>query len=47
MKKFHEVLDEYGFADLGFVGQKLPWCKRLTGGVIVWERLDKAMANME
>lgn len=47
MKDFREALDECGFADLGFVGQKLTWCKRLTGGVTVWERLDRVVANTE
>ena len=47
MRDFHETLDECGFADLGFIGQKFTSCKRLTGGVTVWEHLDKAIANHE
>ena len=47
MRDFHETLDECGFSDLGFIGQKFTWCKRLTGGVTIWERLDKAVANQE
>ena len=35
MRDFHETLDECGFVDLGFIGQKFTWCKRLTGGVTV------------
>ena len=47
MRDFRETLDECGFADLGFIGQKFTSCKRLTGGVTVWEPLDKAIANHE
>ena len=47
MRDFHETLDECGFVDLGFIGQKFTWCKRLTGGITVWERLDRAVANQE
>ena len=32
---FREALDECSFADLGFMGQKFTWCKRLVGGVTV------------
>ena len=45
MRDFREALDECGFADLGYVEQKYTWYKQLTGGVTVWERLDKAVAN--
>ena len=45
MRDFRETLDECGFVDLGFIGQKFTSCKRLTGGVMVWERLDNAIAN--
>ena len=47
MRDFHETLDECVFADWGFIGQKFTWCKRLTGGVTVWERLDRSVANHE
>ena len=47
MRDFRETLDECGFADLGFIGQKFTLCKRLTCGVMVWERLDNAIANHE
>ena len=47
MKDFCEALDECGFADLGFTRKKFSWCKRLIGGVMVWERLDRAVANTE
>ena len=45
MKDFCEALGECGFVDLGFTGKKFSWCKRLTGAVMVWERLDRAVAN--
>ena len=45
MRDFREALNECGFADLGYVGQKYTWYKQLTGRVTVWERLDKAVAN--
>ena len=47
MWDFRETLDECGFTDLGFSGQKFTWCKRLAGGFMVWERLDRAVANQE
>ena len=47
MQDFCEILDECGFADLGFSGQKFTWCKRLASGVMVWERLDRVVANQE
>lgn len=47
MKVFREALDECGFADLGYVGQKFTKCKHLAGGITLWERLDKAVADTE
>ena len=47
MRDFCETLDECGFSNLGFIGKKFTLCKRLTGGVTVWERLDRAIANHE
>ena len=47
MRDFYETLDECGFSNLGFIGKKFTLCKRLTGGVTVWERLDRAIANYE
>ena len=35
------------FADLGYEGPKFMWFKRLSGGITVWEHLDKAVANPE
>ena len=47
MKDFREALDACCLADLGYRGLKFTWCKRLMGGITVWERLDRAIANME
>jgi len=44
MKAFHEVLDELGLKDLGFVGKKFTWKGRQHGGFVL-ERLDRAIAN--
>ena len=47
MKEFHDTLDECSFVDLGYEGPKFMWFKHLSGGITVWERLDKAVANPE
>lgn len=47
MKEFRETLDECSFADLGYVGSMFTSNKHLTGGITVWERLDRAVANPE
>ena len=47
MRDFRDVLDECSFVDLGYVGQKYTWNKRLAGGITVWERLDRAVANTQ
>lgn len=46
MQDFQDVV-ECGFVDLGFVGNKFTWCKQTVDGVIVWERLGRALANDE
>ena len=45
MQGFRNVLDEYGFMDMGFVGNKFTWNKNIARGVTVWERLDRVVAN--
>jgi len=45
MEEFIEVLDEYGFQDLGFVGNKFTWCNGHEEGYTIWEKLDKAVAT--
>ena len=47
MKDFREALDACCLTDLGYRGMKFTWCKKLTGGITVWEHLDKAVANPE
>ena len=47
MKEFREALDICCLADLGYRGAKYTWYKKLTGGITVWERLDRAVANPE
>lgn len=32
---------------LGYMGQKFTKCKRLAGGITLWERLDRAVADSE
>ena len=45
MQLFKEVIDECGFMDLGFVGQKFTWSRHFEDGRSIWERLDKGLAN--
>ena len=45
MEEFREVLDECGFQDLGFVGNKFTWCNGHEEGFTIWEMLDRAVAT--
>ena len=47
MKDFRDVLDECGFQDLGFNGNKFTWCNGHREGRTVWEMLDRAMDTVE
>lgn len=47
MQKFHEILDESGLLDLGFVGTKFTWFKNYSNGGVVWEWLDRAMSTTD
>ena len=47
MEAFKDVLDECGFKDLGFVGDKYTWCRGSRGDNTIWERLDKAIATTD
>ena len=47
MQEFRDAIDECGFQDLGFMGNKFTWHKTVMGGGIVWERLDRAVANSD
>ncbi|XP_075650105.1 uncharacterized protein LOC142620655 [Castanea sativa] len=44
MRDFREVVDDCGFMDLGYVGNKYSWRGR-RGGNIVLDRLDRAFAT--
>ena len=46
MQNFREVLVHYGFVDLGFSGLEFTWHGR-RGGELIWERLDRGVANYE
>ena len=43
MQPFRDVLDEYRFMDMGFVGSPFTWHKHYAD-YTVWERLDRAVA---
>ena len=43
---FRDALDYYGFVDLGFSGPDFTWHGRRRGELI-WERLDRGVANYE
>ncbi|XP_075675032.1 uncharacterized protein LOC142644270 [Castanea sativa] len=45
MQQFREVIDEYGFMDLGFEGSKFTWSKQFENGASIWERLDRCLVN--
>ena len=46
MQSFREVLDDCGFIDLGFLGPEFMWHGKRRGG-LVWEKLDRGVANYE
>ena len=45
MQLFWDVLDESGFLDLGFEGNRFTWSKHFADGHSIWERLDRGVAN--
>ena len=45
-QNFREVLDHCGFVDLDFSRPEFTWHGRC-GGELIWERLDKGVANYE
>ena len=45
MQDFQDVLDECGFSDLGFMGNKFTWSKHYPDGYMVWERLGRALST--
>lgn len=47
MHDFRDVLDECGFIDLGFMGNKFTWHQNFPDCVTIWERLDRAVGTNE
>ena len=45
MQLFRDVLDECGFLDLGYVGNRFTWSKHFVDGHSIWERLDRGVVN--
>ena len=45
MQLSRDVIDECGFLDLGFVGPQFTWSKHYAAGHLVWERLNRGLAN--
>lgn len=37
MQDFHDVIDDVGFKDLGYVGDSFTWAKHYLDGQIIWE----------
>ena len=46
MQVFRDILDECGFVDLGFVGNKFTWCKNDSNGCTVWSDWIKQCVMM-
>ena len=44
-QRFREVINEYGFMDLGFIGQRFTWSKHFQDGRSIQERLDRGLAT--
>ena len=40
MKAFKDIMDEYGFVDLGYTSHKFTWCGKRAGG-LCWKDLIK------
>ena len=47
MEEFRDVLDECGFQDLGYSGNKFTWCNGHREGQTVWERLDRTVGTAD
>ena len=45
MQGFQDVIDEVGFKDLGYVGDRFTWAKHYPDGSIIWECLDRALGT--
>ncbi|KAK7815274.1 hypothetical protein CFP56_001838, partial [Quercus suber] len=47
MQVFRDCLDFCGFKDIGFSGLPFTWCNNRFDGLLVWIRLDRAIASAE
>ena len=47
MEEFRDMLDECGFQDLGYSGNKFTWCNGHGEGHTVWERPDRVVGTVE
>ena len=47
MEKFRNVVNFYGFKDLGYVGPDFTWCNMKEGDDRMYLRLDRAFATSE
>ena len=47
MQVFRDCLDFYGFKDIGFIGLPFTWCNNRFDGLLVWVRLDRAIASTD
>ena len=45
MQQYREVINEFGFMDLGFEGSKFTWSKHFNNGISIWERLDRCLVT--
>ncbi|KAG6666594.1 hypothetical protein CIPAW_01G042200 [Carya illinoinensis] len=47
MQEFHEVLDDCGLLDLGYIGNPFTWCNKRVPEQSISERLDRGLANLK
>lgn len=45
MQLIREAIDECSFIDLGFSGSQHTWQRHFPNGYLIWERLDRFLAN--
>ena len=45
MQLFRDVIDEYDFMHLGFVGNQFTWSRHFEDGRSIWDRLDRGLAT--
>ncbi|XP_075636753.1 uncharacterized protein LOC142608992 [Castanea sativa] len=47
MQLFRDRLDECGLMDISFKGSPFTWSKHYSIGILIWERLDRAVLSYE